>query len=238
MGCKKYRNQIFLLLYDELQEKEKAGLEEHLRTCQNCARELSSTREAFGLLDKSKQASFPEPRWDKTWRIIKENIERKPEKRSGWAFSPRWAFAAAAVLMVFVLGILVGRRIFTPQPEIGVEQVSLGLQPVSYQTALKAHFEELEPLLIDIANSQTSEVGTDTVLVEKDLIRGLLIQNMLLKKVIAGRDPATAQILDDLDIFLTEVANLKSDDRQTPALLKDFIQERGVLFKMKVLQKS
>jgi len=58
-----------------------------------------------------------------------------------------------------------------------------------------------------------------------------------LKSIVAKTDPTLVQFLDDVDIVLKEISNLKKEDRQTPSLIKELIHEREILFKMEILQK-
>ena len=91
-------------------------------------------------------------------------------------------------------------------------------------------------MLVEYANYTSSEKGEETILMDKEMARNLLIQNILLKSIVAKTDPTLVQLLDDVDIVLKEISNLKKEDRQTPSLIKELIQEREILFKMEVLQ--
>ncbi len=91
-------------------------------------------------------------------------------------------------------------------------------------------------MLVEYANYTSSEKGEEAILVDKEIARNLLIQNILLKSIVAKTDPTLVQLLDDVDIVLKEISNLKKEDRQTPSLIKELIQEREILFKMEILQ--
>ncbi len=71
---------------------------------------------------------------------------------------------------------------------------------------------------------------------DKKVARSLLIQNLLLRNIVAKTDPSLLPFLDDVDIVLKEISNLETDDKQTPALIKDLIHDREILFKMEIIK--
>jgi ABC-type proline/glycine betaine transport system substrate-binding protein len=73
--------------------------------------------------------------------------------------------------------------------------------------------------------------------VDKNLVQHLIIQNILLKKALAEKNPSAAQFLEDIDLMLQELANMESDDEQTLSMIRELIQKRDILFKMEILQK-
>ena len=233
MKCKKYEEQIILHLYGELDEKERAELENHINECPECSRDFAYTKKVFKALDKIKQ-EIPEANWEKCWREIDTGAHKKPRLQKSSFFFPRWVYAAAALLLVFVLGAIIGRFLFFPGQQAPDEQA---LSPSSIQFTLQEYFEELKPVLVEYANYTSSEKGEETILMDKEMARNLLIQNILLKSIVAKTDPTLVQLLDDVDIVLKEISNLKKEDRQTPALIKELIHEREILFKMEIFQK-
>ena len=100
---------------------------------------------------------------------------------------------------------------------------------------LNSYIEELKPILIEYANYAASE-DKDTMIIEKEIVRGLLIQNVLLKDLIARSDPSLIPFLEDLDIVLQELSNMQKGDELTPSMIKELIHEREILFKMEILQ--
>ena len=233
MKCKEYEEKIILHLYGELDEKERAELENHINECPECFRDFAYTREVFKALDKSKE-KIPEANWEKCWREIDAGAHKKPALQKSSFLFPRWAYAAAALLLVFVLGAIIGRFLFFPGQQAQDEQ---GLSPGSIQFTLQEYFEELKPVLVEYANYTSSEKGEETILMDREIARNLLIQNILLKSIVAKTDPTLVQLFDDVDLVLKEISNLKKEDKQTPSFIKELIHEREILFKMEILQK-
>jgi len=102
--------------------------------------------------------------------------------------------------------------------------------------ALIEYMDELKPILIEYANYTSSEGTEEAMLIDKDTLRSLLVQNLLLKDIIAKSNPSLLPLLDDLDLVLKELSNMKRGDKQTPSMIKELIQEREILFKMEIFQ--
>jgi hypothetical protein len=74
-------------------------------------------------------------------------------------------------------------------------------------------------------------------LTDREIARSLLVQNLLLKRALARKNPNLADLFDDLGMILTEIANLQGQDTATPAALKDVIRQRQVLSRIRRLEK-
>jgi hypothetical protein len=233
MKCKKFKEKIVLYFYDELNEEEKTELKIHIEGCPGCAQEFAQTKKAIALLDETRQEDLPEANWEKSWQAIDSYTGQKPKARRSYRLLHRWAYAGAALVFIFVVGILIG-RFWLPSSE------KLPPQPALSQTyvdqTLKQYIEELKPVLVEYANYSASESGEQTIVMDKRVARSLLIQNLLLRSIVAKSDPSISQFLDDVDLVLKEIANLNREDKQTPSLIKDLIHDREILFRMEVLQ--
>jgi hypothetical protein len=232
MKCKKYEEKIILYLYGELDESDKAEVENHVKECPACLEDLEYTKKVFKLVDENKE-EIPEANWEKCWREIGTGTQVEPRRQKSFLLVPRWVYAAAALLVVFVLGALIGRHwLFSPQGsplESGIPQGSMNL-------ALNDYINELKPILIDYANYTSPEKGGETILIDEKIVRSLLIQNLLLKDLVAKSDPSLAPFLEDLDIILKELSNMQKGDELTPSMIKELIHEREILFKMEIIQ--
>lgn len=232
MKCKKIREKIVLHFYGELDEREKSKLEDHIKGCTACSEDFEYTNKVFHLLDESKEEVIPEGNWEKSWQGISDSLpEVVPRRRSIFTI-PRWAYASAALVMVLVMGIFLGRYFFLPQEKPTLFQPSSAQDP-SF-TALQDHFEDIRPVLIELANYSPEE--GDTILMDKKLVKGLLLQNLLLRNIVTKTNPSAAQLLEDLDLILKEMVNLEGEDMETPFLIKNLIYQRDILFKMEVYQ--
>lgn len=231
MKCKKSKEEIVLYLYGELNESEKAELENHVKTCPACQEDFEYTKKVFQLIDDNKDEA-PDANWDKCWREIGAGVQPELRKHKRFLLAPRWVYAAAGMLLIFVLGALIGRYWFFPPQkspdESGISQNAMNL-------TLSSYIDELKPILIEYANYTASE-ERETMIIERDIVRGLLIQNLLLKDLVAKSDPSLIPFLEDLDIVLKELSNMQKGDELTPSMIKELIHEREILFKMEILQ--
>jgi hypothetical protein len=233
MRCKKFRQKIVLYFYNELKDKEKTELESHIQECSRCAQEFAQTKKVFTILDETRKQDIPEADWEKNWDTIDSHIRQKPTTQKKYIPFPRWAYAGAALLFILVVGIFIGKFWL---PSSGKFSGAPTVSQAYIEHTLKQHLEELKPILIEYANYSASENERDTVVMDKRVAHSLLVQNLLLRNIVGDSHPTLIQLLDDVDLVLKEIANLKKEDKQTPSLVKDLIHEREIIFKVEVLK--
>jgi hypothetical protein len=232
MRCKKFKDRVILYLYGELAPEDKEAFEKHIDQCAACREDMVYTKSVFEVIDEVKPESASEGDWAKNWKSIENTIAAKDRRKNSSFLLPRWAYAAAATVLIFALGIVAGRIWFSTPAALDLSGVREG----SLQTAFNNYIADIKPLLIDFANYAESETAGATVAVDREFLRGLLFQNILLKRILTEKDPEAAQLLEDIEIVLRELKNLEPDDKRTPALIKELIQKREILFKMEILQ--
>jgi hypothetical protein len=245
MKCKKCKEDIILLFYGELADKNKSEVIAHIKECTECAEEWESTKGVFTLLDETKEESAPEADWERCWDAIKtdtvegvngEKVKRTDRERRLFMRSG-WIYAAASVVLIFVLGVFIGKFWLTSDTQIAVVAGSQASGSSEYiKQSLSEHLENLKPLLVSYANYSAEENGRETITLDKEIVRSLLIQNYLLKKLIIESDPSAGELLEDLDLVLREIKNMPSDDKWAPSQVKELIHEREILFKMDILK--
>jgi len=234
MTCRRFKRHLILELYDELSAKDRRKLHSHLDRCASCREELESTREALGRLDRAPSGPVPEPDWERSWRAIDAGLEPARRVPGGKVFVPRWAYAAAGLAVLFILGIAVGRYWLPsgPSPNSGAAGGEI-LSPAAIQNAVGRHFDDVEPLLAAYSNNGLTGKGEAHFMNDREAAQTLLVQNLLLKRALARKDPKLADLLDDLSFILTEIANLKSQNAETPSALKNVINQRQVLSRVR-----
>lgn len=233
MKCNKFRENIVLDLYCELDKKEKVELEQHISACAECAKDYLYSKSVFQALENLENEDIPEPAWDSNWGNIHLAIRNKSKPRPLFGISPKWVYAAAGVTLVFTLGIFTG-RFWLPQKQEG--PLSAELSQDYIQRTLALHFENIRPVLVEMANYTAQGNGNGTVMVDKRAIENLIIQNILLKSLISGKNPTAVQILEDVDLVLRELANIDEGDSGTKSMIKELIDDREILVNMNILQ--
>ncbi|HEX7088376.1 MAG TPA: hypothetical protein VF198_18600, partial [Vicinamibacterales bacterium] len=156
--------------------------------------------------------------------------------RSAWRWQPWMAVAAAIVLAVGAF--LAGRASRVNEAPADATPVRAErLDPAAIRdrvvlAALGEHLDRTERTLVELVNSDVD--GRVDISAEQAWARDLLEANRLYRQAAQGR-PALAQVLDDLEPVLIEIAN--SPPRLTAAefqSLRDRIEERSLLFKVRV----
>jgi hypothetical protein len=241
MKCKQARPSIVLDHYGELSDPERTLLAAHLEKCPDCAAEREETRRVLRLLETKAPAEVPSFDPEKAWRGIRAGLSPtlRPSRRAP-ALAWRWPLAGAALVLVLVAGIFIGRTFFPASAGSGpgVSALQAKRTSPSVQPVLASHLDDLKPLLLEFANASSDTAPESKVLIDETLVRGLLVQNVLLRRALARRDPAAAELLDDLDLILKEIANRDRSAATSPGSIRDLIRQRDVLFKMEVIKKT
>ncbi len=248
MNCKDARQAVVLDHYGELDAEDRKRLEAHLLECAACAADREETRRVLALISERGAAIVPRMDAERSWRLVRAGIRGAAPRRS-FASAPwlRWGLAGAGIALVLIAGILIGRFGLktgtTPAPLSAKSAFSPGpggspsvLSAASFQPALATHLEDLRPLILDFSNSVGKGRTAAVVPVDERLLRGLMLQNLLLRRALNGNDPAATELLDDLDLVLKEIVNAKSPGGATSAQVRGLIKDRGILFRMQILK--
>jgi len=71
---------------------------------------------------------------------------------------------------------------------------------------------------------------------ESRLLGDLLLQTRILKQLIARRnDPQALRLIDDLEMILVGLSNLKAGDRESREFLNRMIEDKDLKFRLKIL---
>ncbi|HLW51904.1 MAG TPA: hypothetical protein VKW06_03585 [Candidatus Angelobacter sp.] len=222
--------QIVLHCYGDAEDG--AGVDRHLAECAECRARFQHVQQ---LLRQIEPIEVPEPPAifeEKTWLRLRDHL---PEKRFGfrqWIFAPvgRWAFSAAAVLLI-AAAFLAGR--FWPRnPVENAKNTPLANPQRVVLVAVGDHLERSQMLLVEIMNADPGTLGD-----EQKEARDLLDSNHLYQaSAMQTGDPQVAGLLDELGRVLTEIAN--SPSQMSPGDLQQIrgrIQSDGLLFKVRVV---
>lgn len=250
MKCKHARRAIVLDHYKELDPAGKARLEAHLLACEACAADRDETAAVLNLVSAQSRAEVPAFDAEKAWRAVRKEINGPAPVRvrslPAWR---RFAPAAAGLVVVLITGILIGRFALKngPQPgpapiqAAGNAAVDIAASPSalpvdSVRPILASHLDDMRPVILDFANSVSAGVPGRQVEIEERLLRGLLLQNVILRRALNGSDPAATELLEDLDLVLKEIINRKGPGGASPAQVRSLIDDRGILFRMQILK--
>lgn len=114
MKCTQVLRRIEAYFDGELPPDERVGMEEHLRSCPSCSRELQLLRSLSSLVRGVEVPAVSAPLWEnyptRVLRRAREEGEKKsPAPRREIRFPllrPRLAYAAAGIFLVFLAGMV------------------------------------------------------------------------------------------------------------------------------------
>ncbi len=231
MNCEQSKNLITVSVYGKLTPSERTQLEEHLRECTECARIYGKSESLSSLFEDEEKISLPDK--EKSWEIISSKAIHRKSGRTIFFPYKKWAFAASALVLVFLLGFLIGKQIFFPGPgRTSPESVALK----GYESPIQRYTEDLEPILISFMNRTDAQKQEEMSDIERLVIKDMLIQTNLLKHLVSQRDdPRLLQLLEDVEFILVGISNLRPQDQESAAQLTRLIRENEIKFKLKTL---
>ena len=146
MNHKKYKDWIQLFLYDELTQKEKDELQNHLNSCSKCNAEFEKQKRFFSVMEKSSLPEADQNLLSEARRELSAALKVEKSKKvsfsfpktnlSGFFLSPfRTAFSGSAVLAA---GILIGFLLFGNQSNnvIPIVEEENGLSSLEERTQI------------------------------------------------------------------------------------------------------
>lgn len=223
MNCKKAKDLIAIGIFGKLTPEQRGELDDHIKDCPECAR---LAEKSAPLLDRRREEEAPPPDLEKSWRVISA---RTLERRRPLVIKPvrKWAFAAAFLLMVFILGYFAGKMVLSDGKKL---QSSSSAIP-----SLTVYADNLRPVLINFVNSR-EEATPEIRELESRIISDMLRQTRMLKDLAArAGDRERLELLQDLEFILISMNNLQPDDRESARHLARMIRDKDISLKLREL---
>lgn len=193
------------------------------------------TQEQFDrlLAEAAKEYNQPpevprEPMW----------AEIRRQRREGGRRYPSWAWWGVGVAAALLLGVAIGRMELGGADGLPVA-VDVGVPEsgdavlVAYQYAAAEHLQRAETFLMlfraDAERGQMSDIDAAPA-------EDLLLRTRLLLDSPVVEDPALKAVLDDLELVLAQVVQLRTGERRYAEELEYIdqgIEQRGVLWKLR-----
>ncbi len=247
-------DELILHYYGETDRADEGRVASHLASCEECRFANQQLRRVMTLVDSAAPVEAPlgfertawarlEPALaDKTWRGSlgrwTELVRRRSAQREGGSAERGggWALAggvAALVLAAFVAGRYTGSepsgvtRVASPVAEIATERV--------LQTAVGDHLDRTQMMLSELANADTDHA--DVFAAEQERAADLVAVNRLIRaSVEQSGDAAVADVLEDLERLLLEIANAPADASSNELTgLQSRITTEDLLFRVRVI---
>lgn len=238
MNCQDYQDLIVIRVYGELTDEQERTLRTHIQQCQECSRMAQRFAQHSGLLSRPEPEELPD--WDASWRAISK--QSFPASRKAWGLLqrlPKPVWAAASVVLVFVLGFFAGKQFVFRGPAAA----SAGLVSLDQADSPFARYaDDLEPLLIGFLNRTDQNLQPEAEQlrrIENLVIQDMLLQTRLLKHLTDRHTNAEMlEFLEDLEVILLGMANLRSGDRESLDQLQKIIREKNLKLRLRSLSQS
>ena len=231
MNCDEAKNIITIGVFGDPDPAEAAALEDHLRRCPSCAKAF----ERAAVLRPSSSAApgdLPRPDWNRSWDVISRRAFGGRKKLRIFGLPGSWVFASAALLAVFILGFIAGRRFLKPAPETVFAEAALPAEATPFQ----AYADALEPILTDFLNRGATKLPEDAAGLRNRVLRSMIEETRLLKELAKRSvDAEWDGFLDELENVLICLSNLKTGDRESADRLEQIIRNRGVRSRLREL---
>jgi hypothetical protein len=220
--------QLMLFYYGE--SAETSGIEEHLAGCEHCRAEFRALQLVLNTVDSAPVPERDGGYGEAVWQRIGGQVGTPKRRRvfTWWIWSPA---TVVLVLAAFLAGRL-SHRAETTQSAANQQQVRERILLV----AVGDHLERSQMVLAELSNAP-DEKGKLDISDERQMAEELLDDNRLYRQTARTTgDTAVANVLDDLERVLIEIAHSPSEvSSDQLAELQQQIESRGLLFKVRVL---
>jgi hypothetical protein len=251
--CNRCRDLFVEALYDELDAEAKAFFANHLASCPTCAVEHKAMVETLQTMDTRVRPDPGRSFWDGYWDRLAGRMERERAAvrafRPWWkrlgrisSLSPRWAFQAAASVVLIVVGVLIGRSVFSPRPApLDITRPTAqapAVQPAADDPVLRAqnYIDQSKLVLLALVNHNpaTEDSYALNLPYQKQISQRLVTEAGRLRSDL--KDPGQRrlrELVSDLETILIQIANLESEnDFEAVEFVKQGVENRGLLLKI------
>jgi hypothetical protein len=206
----------------------------HLAACETCRDDLEQMRDVLALVSSTAPPQAPEGFERVMWARVSGQLDaRRSTGWLAWLTRPRLALAGAAAVLVaaaFVAGRWTGEPLTTPPPT----EVLVTLAPeTAVQLATGDYLERAQMTLAEVLHA---DAGTGLA-AEGERAADLVAASRLIRlSVNRSGDAAMADVLDDLERVLVEIAN-RADSWSSDELeaFKVRLDAGGMLFRLRVV---
>lgn len=227
--------QLILFHYHEADEAHDRNLmEQHLSACEICRSRLADLERELALLGEAPVPARPPEYGRQVWQRLRPRLMERPESFRAGFFAPRQWVVAGALAALIAGAFLAGRFLQirrTPQ----AAPISAQARERILLLAVGNHLERSQMVLVELVNADGK--GPVDIGPERRTARDLVEANRLYRQT-ATRDGdlGMANVLDDLERVLIEVANSPSEISSAQLdSIRRRIEAKGILFKIRVV---
>lgn len=231
MNCDEFKNATIIGICGKLTADELDAMRSHALECPRCASVYERTRELHGAF--AVRDDIPLPDREASWHVIRDRALKNKWRLPALLPARRFAMAAATVAVVFALGILVGRSVFSPGSGRTPPGVDRRYDSV-YSVA--GYAETVELLLIDFMNRGGQPTSDEMADLTGRVVADMLAQTRLLKRAaVREGDGSLYVLLDDIELVLISISNLGRQNGDVAAQLDHSIRGKLLLTRLRQL---
>ena len=234
----KHLDEEALTLYHYGELPGRAAAAAHVRDCVQCSKEYERLSRVLAAVDTFEAPKRSEGYGREMWARVRPHLEEDDARnRVGWFAWPHLAFAsglAVLVLAAFFVGRVWPSR-SAPIVATTTQTVTAPSRDRVLMVAIGDHLERSQMVLIELVNREPS--ATVDISSEQAWAGDLVAASRLYRQTaVRDGETALADVLDDLERVLVEVAN-------SPSMLSSMefeqirqrIEAQGILFKVRIV---
>ncbi|MCK4557100.1 MAG: hypothetical protein KAU47_06250 [Candidatus Aminicenantes bacterium] len=251
--CKKCRSLFLEAYYKELDAQQNRFFKEHILVCEKCKSEFDKMADTLQVMDKRVRPEPSEKFWDSyeerlAKRVEKEEVLQADQPSLGerlarpFILAPKWAYQAAAALVLIVVGVFIGRMIFSPSIS-GIQRASQQPGLITQQQPegelihrTQNYIERSKLILLALVNFDpaTEDPYALNIPYQQQLSRNLVQEASTLKKDLAESDQRRLEeLIANLEMILLQIANLEyENDFESIELVKEGMDRQGILMEI------
>ncbi|MCI0413652.1 zf-HC2 domain-containing protein [bacterium] len=237
--CKQVRPLFIEALYDELDPESRENFRAHLRSCVKCRKAFRKMKRALGVMNQRVRVEPDQQFWDGYYdRLEKRMQQEKPKVAPQWT---RWAYRAAAVILLIGIGVILGRfNQFTPGPVTRTKPSTPPVVQAKLEQRTQDFLGRSEVLLLGMVNfnAESDDASAVDITKQKALSQDLIQEASYLKKELSDEnDGRLEKLVGDLELILMQIANLEEkEDLPEIELVKNGVDRKGLLLKINLEQ--
>ncbi len=239
--------------YEEINAEQKHFFKDHLLVCEKCKSKFEEMKSTLQFMDKRVRPEPGKAFWDSYEERLAQRMEKEEilqAERESWREKyariftpvPKWAYQAAAAIVLIVVGVFIGRMIFTPStPEIQQASRQPGIvspqqQGIELVHRTRNYIERSKLILLALVNFDpaTEDPYALDLPFQQQVSRELVQEASYLKRELAESDQERLEnLIIDLERVLLQIANLESEnDFEAIDLIKEGANSRGILMQI------
>ena len=253
-ACKSFQDQFIDVFYNDADADQANAFQAHLKECPDC----TAAYEKFtATLDIMNERKSPEPDaafWDNYWDNLAPQLSESdisaddhpadspsgPMKKLTFSIEHQWTYRFAAAAAILIIGILMGKFIFTGS---GLERSSVPfteapgqyIQRAAVDPQTQQYLDRSKVLILGLVHLDPELMDSNFDFSRYQSVSRELVEEaaVIKEKLDQSKQNRLRALVADLEFILVQIANLEMEnDVSAIEMLKSGVDRRGVLMKI------